>query len=441
MFRRTLLTIFPGGAFLTMLSCSVVLGCSGDGLPGPSDPQDPQNPPEPPAPVSAATIAYARGGEIRLIEPDGSNDHTLWTVPRPDLSYTVTGLSWRPDATEIAFGSDHEQATSFYERDIYALGSNGLRLRKLTNGPTLEQLASFGKGTVTLRVQNNTADGGPWFVYVAGAPEPQQTLIAPGESRQLTFTGVADFGDIAQPAVVINGINRWFGDAVVDVQAGRSADAGLLIVSPLGGVPHLGADAPTWSSDGTRVAFFRMPICQVNRVDASPAPGLTAEPLLVPEVFESPCSFDWGPTSAANQILVADDGDFSASGETHIYRYTEGSSSRGAPAATLGDYVRIADLRWLPDGSGFIVARTGGLFDENINLFEYSFAGSVRQLTTFSGEYVRRFSISPDGRRIAFERVTSLDGPSDLWVVGRDGSDAHLIVRNGAYPAWNPQKP
>jgi Tol biopolymer transport system component len=54
---------------------------------------------------------------------------------------------------------------------------------------------------------------------------------------------------------------------------------------------------------------------------------------------------------------------------------------------------------------------------------------------------VRRFSISPDGQRIAFEKVSSLDGPSDLWVMQRDGSDAHLVARNAAYPAWNPQRP
>jgi hypothetical protein len=444
MFRRSLLAAVPSSVFMILLSCSMVFGCSGDDLVnGPQDPQDPQNPPEQPPPAaSTATIAYTRGGEIRLVEPDGSNDHVLWTVPRTDLPYTVTGLSWKPDATEIAFSSDYEEATSFFERDLYAVGSNGERLRKLTNGPTLDQLASFPKGTVDLTVQNNTADGGPWFVYVSGARAPQQVVLSPGESKQFRFTEVADFGHGVQPAVVINGTDRWFGVAGADVQAGKSADAGQLTITPFGGVPHFGADAPTWRSDGSRLAFFEQPICQVDQIDANPAPGALGTSLLIPNLFGSPCGFDWGPASAADQILVADDGDYVTNGETQIYRISEGSTSRGTPVATLNDYVRLADIHWLPDGSGFMVARTGSLLDENVNLYEYSLSdGTVRQLTTFSGEYARRFSISPDGQRIAFEKVTTLDGASDLWVMNRDGSDAHLVVRDAAYPAWNPHKP
>jgi hypothetical protein len=377
-----------------------------------------------------------------LIEPDGTNDHSLWTVPRADLPFTVTSVAWKPDATEIAFSSDHEEATSFYERDIYAIGSNGQRLRKLTNGPTVDELSTRQKGSVVLTVQNNTSDGGPWFVYVTGASEPQQILLPPGESTQLTFAEVADLGDTFQPAVVINGISRWFGVAGADVQAGRSADAGLLTISPFGGIPHLGADAPTWHSDGTRLAFFENPVCQVNQLSATPAPALTGTALLTPEVFDSPCGFDLGPAAAADQILVADDGEYSTNGETHIYRISEGSSSRGTPVATLGDYARLVDIRWIPDGSGFVVARTGGLFDESVNLYDYSFAsGAVRQLTTFSGESARRFSISPNGQNIVFEQAATLDGPSDLWIMGRDGSNPRLLVSNAGYPSWNPQKP
>jgi Tol biopolymer transport system component len=104
--------------------------------------------------------------------------------------------------------------------------------------------------------------------------------------------------------------------------------------------------------------------------------------------------------------------------------------------------VRVADIRWLPDGSGFIVARNGSLLDDNVNLYEYSFAGPApRQLTQFTETPARRFSIAPDGKNIVFERAAALDGPSDLWVMARDGSNQRLLVRNAGYPSWNPQKP
>jgi Tol biopolymer transport system component len=351
-------------------------------------------------------------------------------------------LAWKPDATELAFSSDHEEATSFFERDIYTVAADGGRLRKLTNGPTHEELASRSSGGVTLQVQNNTSDGGPWFVYVAGAPEPQMVTLGLGESARLTFTGVADLGGGIQPAVAINGTERWFGVAGADVQAGRTADAGRLTITAFGGVPHFGADVPTWRSDGSRLAYIESPICQLDQLAASPAPGATGIALLPPDVFGSTCGFDWGPPSVADQLLVVDDGDYSINGETRIYRITEGSTSRGAPVVTLTDYVRLTDISWLPDGSGFIVARTGSLLEESINLYEYTLAGGpVRQLTTFSGEHARRFSIAPDGRHIAFERASSLDGPSDLWVMARDGTGQRLVIQNAGFPSWNPQKP
>src|SRR5512141_2246812 len=78
-----------------------------------------------PAPAQASadpgTIAYVRpndvtGDEIRLIEPDGSNDRHLWNTNVPDLPELeqISSLAWRPDGTELAFASRHEEACSFY---------------------------------------------------------------------------------------------------------------------------------------------------------------------------------------------------------------------------------------------------------------------------------------------------------------------------------------
>jgi Tol biopolymer transport system component len=97
-------------------------------------------------------------------------------------------------------------------------------------------------------------------------------------------------------------------------------------------------------------------------------------------------------------------------------------------------------MRWLPNGSGFLYARWNALTDETINIHAYDFTSrSTRQVTNFTGEFVRRFAISPDGRFIVFERVTALDSPSDLWVMGIDGSNPRLLVRQAEIPAWNPR--
>ena len=134
----------------------------------------------------------------RLVEPDGSGDRALWSAPNPQPGYSVRGLVWNPAGAELAFSSDHEMATSLYERDIYTLGGDGRRLRKLTNGPSHAELAALPKGDVTVRVQNNTRDAGPFVIYVVGAAAPLSPLVPPGTTKTLTFTGVADLGRGAQ---------------------------------------------------------------------------------------------------------------------------------------------------------------------------------------------------------------------------------------------------
>ena len=437
--------IATGFALATLLACS----SGGDDITDPTDPSDPGTPaPEEPAPPEepppagpSSTIAYVRGGEIRGIEPDGTGDRSLWTAPQAGLGYTVSSLAWRPDGAELAFASDHEAAVSFFERDLYAVRRDGQALRKLTNGPAYDRLAAYPGGSVTLTVENFTSDAGPWFVYVAGAPEPQQVTIPPGGSASLTFTDVADLGEVAQPAVAINGLDRWFGDAQADVRAGATADAGTLLITPFGGVPHYGADGAAWRADGSRLAFYASPTCSLKQVaSAGTVPLQLGTTLLDPEVFGSPCGYDWGPTEeVGDQLIIADDSDYSSSGQTHIYRVSESDVARPAPLTTFGDYVRVVDLHWLPDGSGFLVARTTDLLDESVNLYEFLFAtGELRQITSFRDSYARRFGISPDGQQIVFERVTALDGPSELWIVGRDGTGERLLVSDGALPAWNP---
>lgn len=407
-----------------------------------------------PPPTSTGTIAYVRRNELRLIEPDGSGDRLIWSTPDP--RYTVSVPAWRPDGSEIAFVSDHEMALSIFQQDLYAVRPDGSGLRRLTNGPAHDRLASYPKGTVSVTVSNLSFNGGPFFVYVLGAAEPQQITLGVGSSARLTFTNVADLGEgVLQPVVVIDGIQRWRDAAVAaDVKPDQTTSAGTLGITanPL---ERLGAYGPAWRADGARVGYILSAsargnaACLLQQLAADPPPASTGQPLLDADAFGPICAWDWGPTPAlADQLLVLDNtSDYTSSGRTHVYRVTEGSRSLGAPVATFDRYVRVVDLRWLPDGSGFLVARQDDLVDEDINLYEFSFAtGSLRKLTDFTGEFVRAFSLSPDGQSIVFERVGGgsvydlATLPSDLWVVNRDGSGLRLLVRDATGPAWNPQR-
>ena len=399
-----------------------------------------------PASVRAQTpgdIAYTNGDEIRVIDPRTGEDRLVWAVP--DTIFGISKLIWNPAGTEIVFASNHEMATSFFERDLYGIQTDGDGLRKLTNPPLYDELDAFEKGTVTVDVINFSGDAGPFFVYVVGASAPQQTLLNPGETTNLTFTNVADLGDVFQHVVVISGIFRWWDAAVAaDVTPGSTEDAGTLVMTS--SYEHYGAEGPFWRSDGSRLGYFQTAgfagtsTCLLEQVPVPPPYGAYSDFIFDPSLYETPCAVDWAPVPIEDEMLVTDYTDYTFDGLVHVYRTTEGSSDKGELIVTFDGYVQIYDIRWLPDASGFLVARHDALLERGLNLYEYRFdTGIITKLTDFTGENegIRSFAISPDGSQIVFEYVENGDQDvGDLWIMARDGSDRRLLVENAASPHW-----
>lgn len=389
-----------------------------------------------PAVAAPTTIAYVRGGQdIRLIQPDGSNDHSIWTEPQNGIDSVIQDLDWRPDAGAIAFASNHEEACSRFDSDIYAIFPDGTGLRRITNPPTCAELANYPKGTVTVTVRNFIG-GGPFFVYVQGAPSILPVVVPAGGSSTVTFNDVADFGNVLQQAVVIEGLDRWIAPiAAADVKPGQTVNAGTIDVSG-NGVRQFGARGPAWHSDGTRLGYIFGDCAGMWQIGANPAAGDSGQQLLqAGSVFA--CVMDWGPTPAlANQILYysyLDDG---------IYRVTEGSASAGTRlVATTGDEL-VFDVQWLPDGSGFLYTKTGDLLAD-ANVYRYDFAsGQSTPLTSFTDTFARDVSISPDGQQIVFDRAATQDTlSSDLWIMNSNGSGQKLLVQDGRVPSWSQKAP
>lgn len=211
-----------------------------------------------------AQIAYVRGGtEIRIIDPDGTNDRRVWTHADARSELGIYGLAWRPDHKELAFSSGHAAAASLFHSDLYAIAPDGSGFRKLTNPPDRGEYQKFPKGNVTVTVRNDqpgyrqsNASAGVFIVYVAGADEPQQITLPPGSSRTLVFNGVADFGAKAQAIVAMYGNFRWFMPGV-DVQAGRMTRAPAFSIGG-DGIEYFGAFRPVWRHDGSRVVTARV---------------------------------------------------------------------------------------------------------------------------------------------------------------------------------------
>lgn len=393
------------------------------------------------------TIAYVRpnattGLEIRLVEPDGTNDRRLWSVGRPDPDGLdkIWGLSWRPDASELTFAGTHERNCSLYQSDIYGIGADGSNYRRIVQGPACDHLAGYPKGTVTVKVKNNSLEAGTFFIYFQGAPGVKMLPLAVGGEGSVTFTDVADFGaGKPQWAVAIEGGYRWINTAMADVQPGGAVETPQLQITGEG--LYYGVDYPTWHRDGSRLAFL-FGFSTLNQIEADPPPGHLGDPLLMADVFDMPQFVNfptWGPTAALeNQLLYA--GDDPLEGVRAIYLVAEGSSDRGEPLATLDwDENSVLGLTWLPDGSGFLYSVES--FWGGSRLYEYSFASNQAQLRAEFEDYVGGLSVSPDGQWVVAHRTTSLSGdaPVDLWTMRPDGSQMSLLVENGYYPAWSPQ--
>jgi hypothetical protein len=395
--------------------------------------------------AASGTIAYVRGSELRVIEPDGRGDRLVWSAPavpgQPTLTYSVRGAAWRPDGLEIAFTSDHEEAFSPYSTDVYAIRPDGKALRKITNGPTRARMVTFPRGTVRVAVSNATFDYGPYFVLILGGEVKMQT-IPPGATVTVTFENVADLGAGLQPVVVANGLRREIGVSGADVQPGKVVDATPFTIS--GAFYSHGAHDPFWRGDGSAIGFFSG-ICLLQHIPAVPSPGFRYQPLVSPDAFTAACGAAWGPTPATRgELLLADSTDYD--GTIDILRVSDGATSMPAPVASVEGY-HTPTVQWMPDGGGFYVAQAPLL--ETVQILEYRFGGTLTRVTDAHlappADKIRRFAVSPDGQRIAFERTNELfegytDTTTDLWIMDRDGSDPRLLAEGGSHPSWNPTR-
>ena len=389
------------------------------------------------------TIAYVRGGtEIRLINADGTNDRKLWTHPDAKKELGIFGTAWRPDGKELVFSSGHAAAYSLYHTDLYAIHPDGSGFRKLTNSPDRVEFARFPKGSVSVTLSNDQpsyrqsqASSGVFIVYVAGADEPQQITLPPGSTKTLLFKNVADFGNVAQAVVAIWGNYRWFTPGV-DVRAAQTVKAPVFSISG-DGIELFGAFRPVWRMDGSRVSY-RSGVCTLNSTSVTPAVGeYEYHPLFGGKNPLGTCTWDWGPTAAtANQLIYTENG----SGDSGIYRITEGGKPPGEKLTTYSDiaYQILFDLRWLPDASGFLYSNQT-LMRDSANIFRYDInTHKTTQITKLQNEFTGQFSVSPDGEWIVFERSKSLDDDRaiDLWIVPINGGNPRLLVKDGFSPSW-----
>lgn len=302
-------------------------------------------------------------------------------------------------------------------------------------------------------------------------PTPCLAVIASAIALTLT-AGAASAAPVTNGAIVASKCEQG---------AATCPPVHLWLIDPLSGSEHAlttGADAedtPSFSPDGSRVAFRRCPSGGANcRIAVIGADGSAQHDLTDGSVAAddypafSPDGARIVFTRGNDQIytMAADGSDvkpvgpgavasgaayFSPDGATIVFtRYDSGKGYRvftvpasgGTPVSlTLGpkDY----DPSWSPDGSHIVFSRSNG----NYGIWVMDANGANQHaLTPFSaGGDDQEPVYSPDGGQIVFERTsTANDGPEPLMVMNADGTNVHPITPLSEYlykPDWQPLHP
>lgn len=395
------------------------------------------------------TIAYVNAisrDEIRLVEPDGSDNRSLWAHGQADplAVYEIWSLDWHPDGKEVAFASNHENWCSINDGDIFVIGAGGDNYRRITQGPSCAGLNAYPKGTVQIPVRNSSIFGNSFsgFIYFQGAPSLLPVNLPAGANTTLTFNNVADFGEGLQLATIIVGLNRAVSIAsAVDVKAGETVTtAQVNVYTP---DTYWENRSPTWRSDGSQIGYF-LNFASMMQLPPHPDPlelgnELQTNNANMPDFADI---LRWGPPAKANQLLYRGSNAFDSQG---VFLITEGSSGAGEQLLSYPVYQYVRGIAWLPDGSGFIFSLDeldDSFQASRANLFEYNFATEqTKRITNFTDQFAGGVSVSPDGQQIVFDRAdANIDEANyDVYIINRDGTGLKLLASDGYAPDWSSQ--
>lgn len=195
---------------------------------------------------------------------------------------------------------------------------------------------------------------------------------------------------------------------------------------------HVGDSDPSYSPDGTRIAFVRSVTEDVEDILVMPAEGGPPRALL-PE----PASITGLAWAADGRSLV-----FAGSldGASGLWRLPV-TGGAPAPIFTAPEGLTYQDVSIASEGGG--LAYTQRAFDANIWQFRRTASNLNYQENqlVLSTRWDSNPDIAPDGRRIAF--VSKRSGSTEIWTSDRDGGNPVQVTSFGGAltgtPRWSPR--
>ncbi len=340
----------------------------------------------------------------------GTDGVVIGTVRRVGELLEVQVRLWNIRGQESVFGRE------------YTGSANSTRLYAHTIADEIHQNQRGLKGIAQTKLafvsnRNGESIVGPVAnrilkeIYFSDYDGYNQQRVTVNRSLNITPAWSADRRAIAYTSYI-----RGYADVLVSfIYEGRLA-------SPAAGSPDNQNWLPSWSPDGSRLAFTSNrdgnPELYVMNADGTDAQRLTDNPA----IDTSPT---WSPTGA--QIAFTSD----RSGRPQIYLV--GVDGTGLRRITFESYCDRPTWSPAPFNEIAYSSKTGPGHD--IKIFELS-TREVRQITFGIGSNESP-SYSPNGRHLAF--TSNRSGEKQIYTIARDGRNLRRITRlgNNEMPNWS----
>jgi Tol biopolymer transport system component len=361
--------------------------------------------------------------DIFVMNADGSDIHKILDTGLDDYF-----PDWSPDGSRLVlFAADWPAV----KQDIYTMNADGSSLQNITNtSHIVDEDPKWSPDGSKIIFQSDRDGNFEIYMMNPDGSQPQNLTRNPGRDYWPDWW--------MPPETKIAFVSDHSGKPQIYLMPAQGAQTQSAIdLSDLQPLTNDRYDNyfPSWSPDGTQIAYYTHFSWQSWAIMIINADGSNPRQLTVSE-GETICSFGpvWSPDGQRIAFTI----------EPNPYPTCEMKNTEIAAIRIDGSGFKILtkneanDLAgpWTPDGSQLVFSSDR---DGNSQIYIMNADGSNPQRLTEPDSTNSMPAISPDGRFIAF--VSDRDGNDEIYAMDVNGSNPRRLTNNPAndwQPSWSP---